>query len=78
MHLRIAEYRKERGMTLGDLAKKIEVSIPTMWRMESNADYPITPNCLALIAHTLGVSVKDLITEDGPAPTPTAPQEVAS
>jgi transcriptional regulator with XRE-family HTH domain len=72
MHLRIAELRKQQEMTLSDLAKKIEVSIPTIWRIENKATYPITPDCLVRIAHALGVSVQELwAVDDTAAPVET-------
>lgn len=60
---RIAELRRERGMTQEQLAEKSTVTTRTIQRLESGAD--VSLETLNLIANALDVQVRELFAEVG-------------
>lgn len=59
---RIAFYRKKTGLTLRQLANRINVHRKYLNQVESGY-YPASPKLLARVANALGVTIKDLIGE---------------
>lgn len=57
---RINRKRRERGLTLAQVASALEVSKPTVWAWEKDKARPI-PERLGAIAEVLGVSEAELI-----------------
>ncbi|MFA9201709.1 MAG: helix-turn-helix domain-containing protein [Cypionkella sp.] len=66
---RLQRLRRERGMSLGDVAKRLGVSKPTVWAWEHGKSRPIERR-LAAIAEALGVTPGGL--EPAPAALPEA------
>ncbi|MEO0464862.1 MAG: helix-turn-helix domain-containing protein [Pseudomonadota bacterium] len=56
---RLNRLRRERGMTLAQVAEALSVSKPTVWAWEKGKARPV-PERLEPIAQVLGVTVKDL------------------
>lgn len=68
MQLRIEEFRKQRHMTLKDLAQSVGVSIPTIYRWEKGKT-PITLDDLRKVSRALNVPITTLwITPDDSIP----------
>lgn len=57
---RLNRLRRERGLTLAQVADKLEVSKPTVWAWEKGKARPL-PERTAAIADALGVSVEELV-----------------
>lgn len=65
--VRIAQLRKEQGLTLDGLASLVNVSKPTVWAWEQGKTRP-TPERLAALAKLFGVAEDELLTgRDGDA-----------
>lgn len=60
----LARFRKERGLTQTDLAKKTKTGIAQLRRYEAGRSSP-TLDVIAKLAKTLGVSADELIFEEG-------------
>ncbi|TRD11590.1 helix-turn-helix domain-containing protein [Erythrobacter insulae] len=56
---RLNRLRRERGLTLADVAASLEVSKPTVWAWEKGKARPL-PERIAAIAAALGVTVDEL------------------
>lgn len=56
---RLAQLRRSKGMTLGDLAQRLGVSRPTVWAWEKGKTTP-RPERMEAIAATFGVQVEEL------------------
>lgn len=59
--VRIAQLRKERGLTLDGLAVLLKVSKPTVWAWEQGKARP-APERMAALAKALGVAEDELLT----------------
>lgn len=57
--IKLNRLRRERGMTLADIAGALGVSKPTVWAWEKSKARPV-PSRIPDIAKALGVSVQDL------------------
>lgn len=57
--LRLNRLRRERGLTLAQVAEALEVSKPTVWAWEKGKANPL-PERIGAIAQALGVPVKEL------------------
>ena len=57
--IKLHRLRRERGMTLADIAGALGVSKPTVWAWEKSKARPV-PSRIPDIAKALGVSVQDL------------------
>jgi transcriptional regulator with XRE-family HTH domain len=57
---RVAELRRERGMTQEALAAKAEINRVTLARLE-RAEHPPNLDTLERIARALGVTIADLV-----------------
>ena len=59
---RIAIYREKAGMSIQELADKVDVHVGYLKQVESGY-YQASTKLLARIANQLGVSIKDLLGE---------------
>ena len=59
----IVRLRDQLGLTQEDLARRAEVTVRTVARLEKNTCYP-RPSTLTAIADALGCSVTDLLAAD--------------
>ncbi len=58
-HLYIAEWREHRGLTLDDMAGRLEVQRNTIWRWE-NEQKRLDPQKIANLAHALDLEPEEL------------------
>lgn len=61
MQNNLFEFRKARGMSQMELARKSGVSRTTIWQIETNPDYAAKKSVLEALAHALGVTVSELL-----------------
>ena len=60
----LARFRKERGLTQMELAKRTKIGIAQLRRYEASTSSP-TLEVIAKLARTLGVSSDELVFEEG-------------
>ncbi|PEQ13056.1 hypothetical protein B2G71_09550 [Novosphingobium sp. PC22D] len=60
----LRDLRRERGLTLGQLATRLGVSKPTVWAWEQGKSRPV-PERIDAIAEALGVDVETFVPERG-------------
>jgi transcriptional regulator with XRE-family HTH domain len=69
IHLKIAEARKNKGLTQEEVADRASVTVRTIQRIESGETIPRNFT-LKAIAEVLGIPFNELVYKDTPSPSP--------
>lgn len=63
LRLKVKDYAKEKGYSMGKLSRAADVDLNTMRRMFDDRKYSPTVETLYKVAKVLGVTIADLVEE---------------